>query len=155
MLGFCVPLYLLSSKNKAGRRGVPLVAALVLTSACASAGNAPPNPGIATSQVESGSDPIDAIIRMRVPGLIVNRSSDGGVALQISGPPASIDGDNVPLYLLDDSPFTPGPNGELTGINPADIASVKILKRAAAAIYGIRGANGVIVITTKRPAGRS
>lgn len=102
------------------------------------------------SQVDSSSDPVDAIMKMRVPGLIVSRTPDGGIALQISGPPSSINGDEGPLYLLDDSPFTPGPMGALTGINPADIASIRVLKRADAAIYGLRGANGVILITTKR-----
>jgi TonB-dependent SusC/RagA subfamily outer membrane receptor len=130
---------------------MPLVAAgVTLATACASSGNQPPSSRKPSSQVEGNSDPVDAIVRMRVPGLIISRTADGGVALQVSDPPPSIDGDNTPLYLIDDAPFHAGPNGELSGIDPGDIASIKLLKRASAAIYGIRGANGVIVVTTKR-----
>src|SRR5690606_31598581 len=54
-------------------------------------------------------------------------------------------GDNSPLVIID------GVQGELTDINSNDIASVQVLKDAgAAAIYGVRGSNGVIVVTTKK-----
>ena len=43
-----------------------------------------------------------------------------------------------------------GPGGSLTGINPKDIASIEVLKDAVStSFYGVRGANGVIVIKTK------
>jgi TonB-dependent starch-binding outer membrane protein SusC len=48
------------------------------------------------------------------------------------------------------SPFAPGSGGVLSGINPEDIESIKLLRGADATLYGIDGANGVIVITTKR-----
>lgn len=64
----------------------------------------------------------------------------------------SINGNRSPLIVLDGIPF----NGNLSSINPADIASTTILKDASAtAIYGSRGANGVIVITTKKGKGES
>lgn len=132
-------------------RVVPILASGVFViTACASGVTPRPAAGANAAQVDANSDPADAIVRMRVPGLTISRTADGGVALKLSEPPASIDGDNTPLYLIDDAPFHAGPNGELSGIDPADIASIKVLKRAAAAIYGIRGANGVIVVTTKR-----
>jgi TonB-dependent starch-binding outer membrane protein SusC len=54
--------------------------------------------------------------------------------------------DNEPLYIIDGVPAGPGNN-----INPNDIESISVLKDASsAAIYGTRGANGVILITTKR-----
>ncbi len=54
--------------------------------------------------------------------------------------------DNNPLYIIDGVPSGPGNN-----LNPNDIESISILKDASsAAIYGTRGANGVIIITTKR-----
>ena len=127
-----------------------LAAAATLVAGCASSGSQPPATHTAATQVETSSDPVDAIVRMRISGLVVTRTADGGVALQLSDPPASMDGENTPLYLVDDAPFDAGPNGELNGINPGDIASIKVLRRASAAIYGLRGANGVIVITTKR-----
>jgi len=54
------------------------------------------------------------------------------------------------LYVIDDVPIAPGSTGILTGINPYDIETIKVLKDPAdTGIYGIRGANGVILITTK------
>lgn len=58
----------------------------------------------------------------------------------------SVNGNRDPLYVVDGVPF----NGNIASINPSDIKSTTILKDAAAtSIYGSRGANGVIVITTK------
>ncbi len=54
---------------------------------------------------------------------------------------------NTPLYVLDGMPY----DGDIAAINPSDIESMTVLKdAAAAALYGARGANGVILITTKR-----
>lgn len=59
---------------------------------------------------------------------------------------ASLTGDATPLYVVDGVPLD-----NLTGINPADIESIDVLKDAAsAAIYGSRGSNGVVFVTTKR-----
>ncbi|ELR69427.1 TonB-dependent receptor [Fulvivirga imtechensis AK7] len=64
----------------------------------------------------------------------------------------SVNGNRNPLYVVDGVPLTNDDDGVtgLNAINPADIASYTVLKDATAtAIYGSRGANGVIVITTK------
>ena len=54
--------------------------------------------------------------------------------------------------MIDGSPVEPGPDGDLVGLNPSDIESIKVLKDAAStAMYGVRGGNGVVVIKTKRP----
>lgn len=59
---------------------------------------------------------------------------------------ASINGDSTPLYVVDGVPID-----NLSGINPNDIESIDVLKDAAsAAIYGSRGSNGVILVTTKK-----
>lgn len=59
----------------------------------------------------------------------------------------SINASSSPLYVVDGIPF----DGSLSSINPADIESMTILKDASAgALYGARGANGVVMITTKR-----
>lgn len=59
----------------------------------------------------------------------------------------SINADNNPLYVLDGVPY----DGDISGINTTDIESMTVLKdAAAAALYGARGANGVILITTKK-----
>jgi TonB-dependent SusC/RagA subfamily outer membrane receptor len=67
----------------------------------------------------------------------------------------SINAQNGPLYVVDGIPLITAPDAgtpaALNDINPNDIASVEILKDASAtAIYGSRGANGVILITTKK-----
>ena len=96
-------------------------------------------------------EPLEKLLQGRIAGVTVSRASDGGVAVRIRGA-ASIYGNSEPLYVLDGMPIQPGPTGSLTGINPSDIESIKVLKDAAeTAMYGVRGANGVIVITTKRP----
>ena len=60
---------------------------------------------------------------------------------------SSISAGTAPLYIVDGIPF----NGDLNNINPSDIESMTVLKDAASnALYGARGANGVIMITTKK-----
>lgn len=60
----------------------------------------------------------------------------------------SINASNAPLYVVDNVPLTAG---GIDAINPNDIQSIDVLKDASAtAIYGSRGANGVIIVTTKR-----
>ena len=77
-------------------------------------------------------------------------SSDGSpgstATIRIRGI-SSISAGNDPLIIVDGAPF----GGDLNNINPSDIESMTVLKDAASnALYGARGANGVIMITTKR-----
>jgi iron complex outermembrane receptor protein len=111
----------------------------------------------------------DQLIQGKVAGVqvISNSGAPGaGTTVRIRGA-SSIRAGNTPLFVVDGVPLsntnarpdvgltdvgggTPGGN-PLNFINPADIASMEVLKDAsAAAIYGSRGANGVILITTKR-----
>lgn len=70
----------------------------------------------------------------------------GNVSIKIRGT-NSINANNEPLYVVDGFPL----NGQLRYINTNDIVSMEVLKDASAtAIYGARGANGVVLITTKR-----
>ncbi|QKJ29026.1 TonB-dependent receptor [Mucilaginibacter mali] len=85
-----------------------------------------------------------------IPGLAVTLNTAGAEgnsnSVIIRGR-RSISASNDPLIILDGIPY----NGSSSDINPADIATMDILKDAsAAAIYGSRGANGVILITTKK-----
>lgn len=83
----------------------------------------------------------------RVAGVDVVRRN-GRAALQIRGP-STILGGKDPLYVVDGMPVQPGPSGYI-GVDPYDVESIEVLKDAAStAMYGIRGANGVVVITTK------
>lgn len=75
--------------------------------------------------------------------------NDNAPAIRIRGI-GSMYASNTPLYIVDGMPY----DGPVNAINPADIESMTVLKDAAAsAIYGARGANGVIILTTKK--GRS
>ena len=109
---------------------------------------------------------VDKLLQGRVPGVFVNTTSGAPGAMvdvRIRGT-NSLGSGNDPLYVIDGimidatedvkNPFSTGgqeqQNG-LMGISPADIASIEVLKDASAtAIYGSRGANGVVLITTKR-----
>jgi|SRR6476660_7876515 len=94
-------------------------------------------------------DPIERTLAAKVPGLLVSHAPDGSIVIRIRGA-SSNNGSNEPLYIIDGIAALPGPGGNLTGINPRDIASIEVLKDAAnMAFYGIRGSNGVIVIKTK------
>ncbi len=87
----------------------------------------------------------------RFPGVMVSRTPDGGVSIRIRGV-TSFHGSNEPLYVIDGVPMQSGSDRILTGINPHDIASIEVVKDPAGeAMYGVRGANGVIIIKTKRP----
>ncbi|WP_346318032.1 TonB-dependent receptor [Chitinophaga sp. YIM B06452] len=91
---------------------------------------------------------IDQVLQGRVTGVQVTNSAGspgGAVRIRIRGA-NSINGDNGPIYVVDG--FV---GAELFSINPDDIESIQVLKDAAAtAIYGSRGSNGVILVTTKK-----
>ncbi|CAL1520145.1 SusC/RagA family TonB-linked outer membrane protein [Chitinophaga sp. MM2321] len=92
----------------------------------------------------------DQILQGRVPGLVVSAGSGQpgtSASVTIRGV-GTINGNSRPLYVMDGIPIEAD---AFQGINPADIASVTVLKDASAkALYGSRGSNGVIVITTKK-----
>lgn len=113
-----------------------------------------PAPGTVTAddiQRTTGDDQqIEKALAGRVAGVVVTRTPDGGIAVRIRGG-SSIYGSNAPLYVVNGMPVEAGPNGALTGINPNDIESIKVLKDPAeTSMYGARGANGVIVIRLKK-----
>ncbi|MCF6359398.1 MAG: TonB-dependent receptor, partial [Cyclobacteriaceae bacterium] len=90
---------------------------------------------------------IDQALQGRVAGVTVTNSSGapgGTVSIRVRGA-NSITGNNDPLYVIDG--FV---GGDFNIVNPADIESIQVLKDASAtAIYGSRGSNGVVLITTK------
>lgn len=110
---------------------------------------------------------VSNLMQSTAPGVVLTQSSSqpgGGFDVKIRGA-SSVLGANGPLYVVDGLPLTsdniqPGsssrhryspPRNPLNGINPQDIISIEILKDASStAIYGARGANGVVLITTKR-----
>lgn len=98
---------------------------------------------------------LDQALQGRAAGVNVTQNSGapgGGISVSIRGV-NSFNG-NEPLYVIDGIPISGQTNGNtsaLSNINPSDIVNMEVLKDASAtAIYGTRGANGVILITTKQ-----
>jgi TonB-linked SusC/RagA family outer membrane protein len=95
---------------------------------------------------------IDRALQGRVSGMVINASGgapDASTTIRIRGM-GSIFGSNDPLFVVDGVPLADGTKIENI-VSPADVDRIDILKDAsAAAIYGARGSNGVILITTKR-----
>ncbi|CAL1519342.1 TonB-dependent receptor [Chitinophaga sp. MM2321] len=91
---------------------------------------------------------VPQVLQGRVPGVqvVTNAGAPGGyISVRIRGN-NSIRGDNNPLYVIDG--FV---GADVSAVSPNDIETIDVLKDASAtAIYGSRGANGVIIITTKR-----
>ena len=94
---------------------------------------------------------VEEMIRGRVPGVEVTQLANGDYSIRIRGV-HTIYGSNEPLYVVDGMPLvSSGDRSPLGSINPADVARIEVLKDAAAtASWGVQGANGVILITTKR-----
>jgi len=99
----------------------------------------------------TGAGRIEEVLQGRVAGLQVIRLPGGGYSLRIRGT-TSLVGDNEPLLVLDDQIIPPSAiSSALASISPREVSRVEVLKDAAStAFYGSRGANGVIIITTKR-----
>ena len=98
----------------------------------------------------------EQLITGKVAGVQVvdNNEPGGGIAIRVRGG-TSVNASNDPLYVVDGVPLTIGGGASagrnpLNFLNPQDIENVTVLKDASAtAIYGSRGANGVILITTR------
>lgn len=99
----------------------------------------------------------EQLIQAKVPGvqIVDNNEPGGGMAIRIRGG-TSINASNEPLFVVDGVPLQVGGGvssgrNPLNFLNPNDIESISVLKDASAtAIYGSRGANGVVIVTTKR-----
>lgn len=93
---------------------------------------------------------VDQALQGQVSGVAINTNSGspgGASSIRIRG--LSTFGDNDPLILVDGVVYD---SEGLNALNPSDIASVNVLKDASAGIYGVRAANGVIIIETKKGA---
>jgi len=91
---------------------------------------------------------VERILQGRIAGVNVTTTPDGSIAVRIRGGSSA----NEPLYIVDGIPVQAGANGALSGISPSDIESIRVLKDPAdIAMYGIRGASGVVVVKTRRP----
>jgi TonB-dependent SusC/RagA subfamily outer membrane receptor len=147
--------------------GLTLLAALLLATAPACARRAAPSPpepqaaapedtitaaDLTSAEIEKRpQEPVASLLQSRAAGVEVAVNSDGSISLRIRGASSFYAG-TEPLIVVDGTPLTPGSGGTLRGINPHDIESIRVLKNPGdTGLYGVRGANGVIVVTTKRP----
>ncbi|HEY0930442.1 MAG TPA: TonB-dependent receptor plug domain-containing protein [Gemmatimonas sp.] len=158
------------------RRPLVALAALAFTAACAQhpapspesapqSDNAQPDRGRPADATSSGHDArsttldardirdqavsrVEELFVGRFPGVQVFQTPSG-LEVRIRGS-SSLLGNGEPLYVVDDMVLTPGTGG-LVAINPRDVARIEVLKDAVSlAEFGVRGANGVVRITTKR-----
>ena len=113
--------------------------------------------------LEEANVTVQSALRGRAPGVVVQQASGApgaGFNVRVRGA-TSINASNAPLYVVDGIPIISGGRSQvglggqegqnpLADLNPNEIESIEVLKDAsAAAIYGSRGANGVVLITTK------
>ena len=102
---------------------------------------------------------IGAMLAGRVPGLQVVRAANGDISLRIRGNTPVTDpvsgqpyGETEPLLVIDGMAVSSGGIAmALRALDPHDVANIQVLKDVSStSAYGIRGANGVILITTKK-----
>jgi TonB-dependent starch-binding outer membrane protein SusC len=93
---------------------------------------------------------VEELIRDRVPGVHVSRTASGDYSFRIRGTRSFI-GSNEPLFVIDGMAVPPQTTSTaLAGLAPGDVVRIDVLKDAGStAAYGSRGANGVIMITTR------
>lgn len=131
---------------------IAAVAVAALCAACSPAKSVPEpgtKPTVTSADLQNPGEPIEQVLQRKAPGVIVTRVGNE-IAVQIRGTSSYTGANTPPLYVLNGLQFRPGPSGLLSGINPMDIETIKVLRGTDAALYGIDGANGVIAITTKR-----
>lgn len=105
------------------------------------------DPSVESKDIRPAPDqPIEKVLQGRISGVDVTQASDGGLIVRIRGAYNS-----EPLYVVDGQVIQRASGESLSGINPYDIESIKVLKDPASlTMYGSRAADGVIIIKTKR-----
>ena len=89
------------------------------------------------------------LIQQRVPGINLSKTPDGRVKVRIRGV-TSFTSESQPLFVVDGIPVAPEPDGTLPGVTITEIDSIKVYKDPVdTSRWGMRSANGVIVVTTK------
>jgi TonB-dependent SusC/RagA subfamily outer membrane receptor len=97
---------------------------------------------------------IERLFAGRFAGVTVSPGPGGGLQIRIRGGSNSFMAGQEPLYVVDGTPL-PANTGGVVFLNPYDIERIEVLKNAPdIAVYGVRGGNGVIRITTIRPGRR-
>ena len=136
---------------------IPILAALVVALAACSARDGESTPPRERGPVVTGEDiersptmSVEDQMTGRFPGVRIIHLPGGGFSVRMWGP-TSLTSGQEPLYVVDGMPVRVDPNRGIYWLNPLDIASIRVLKDVAdTAIWGVRGGNGVVVITTKK-----
>lgn len=101
-----------------------------------------------------GGKTLERLFAGRFPGVTVAPGSNGGLQIRIRGGSNSFVASEEPLFVVDGTPLSAGTGG-IVFLNPYDIEKIEVLKNPAdIGVYGFRGANGVIRITTLQPGRR-
>lgn len=138
-----------------GLLGLLALGIIVVMTGCSSSGEAVGNEYTTQDTAAVDIDDNDRLRATRVEDLLVGRVS--GVRVQQSARGLrviirgqnSIVGSSEPLYVVDGMPIEAAPGRALIGLNPRDIKSIRVLKDPVdTSMYGMRGANGVVIITT-------
>ena len=139
-----------------------LLLGILSVSACSHRISGPPSaeslnprpPGTVLTADDIRANPgqsLEQLLLARVPGLTSVHAPDGHVILTLRGTTTLL-GEAEPLFVLNGIALAPNSSGNLNVVDLHDIETVQVLRDAAAtAAYGIRGANGVIIIRTKQP----
>lgn len=144
-----------------GRPRYVLVGSMLLGAASAGCGHVPYDPDPAPKKTAGSTQTltdkdfgnqrvtrVEELFAGRFPGVEVF-NAPGGMQIRVRGQ-TTLHGNSEPLFVVDGTPLAAGTGG-LIALNPSDVARIEVLKDAVStAEYGLRGANGVIRITTKR-----
>jgi len=114
------------------------------------AASRPPDTVLTADDIRrSPGQSLEQLLLARVPGLTIERAPDGHSKLVLRGK-NTILGDDEVLFVVNGVPLGPAVSGNLAAVDIHDIETVQVLRDAVAtAAYGVRGANGVIIIRTK------
>lgn len=93
---------------------------------------------------------IEQLLVTRIPGVTLARAQDGHLIIRLRGT-TTIMGDQEVLVVVNGIALDPNATGNLFAINPSDVETIEVVRDGAGtAMYGARGANGVIIVRTKR-----
>jgi TonB-dependent SusC/RagA subfamily outer membrane receptor len=146
-------------------RTIVILAVTLAAGACRSGSPGKPDPGpsmpppataAAPASVVTDADVqdvkvinVEEMLRGRIAGVEVFSLPSGGISVRIRGA-TSLTQSSEPLFVVDGMPVQAEAGGALTWLSPRDVQRIEVLKDpGSTAFWGSRGANGVIVITTK------
>ncbi len=132
----------------------PLLLSLLLIG-CGGSGSARDGaPNVVTAEDISRETPtatrLADLIEGRIPGVSISQAAGGRVVIRMRGV-STFSGADQPLVVVDDVPVALNADGSIPGVAVSEIVSIKVLKDLTeTSRYGMRGAFGVIVVTTRR-----